>query len=117
MTSKNIRILLYNVIIVLQGNIPSCISSLLFVADHHTESLVLKSPVYDNKVSFKVNISLIHVFKGIYYPVFCVFVCLFVCFISITDMQKRHKPCKKSPPLHQKESFILWKIDTITMTS
>lgn len=54
-TSKNIRILLYNVIIVLQGNIPSCISSLLFVADHHTESLVLKSPVYDSKVSFKVK--------------------------------------------------------------
>ncbi|XP_052062910.1 uncharacterized protein LOC127702659 isoform X3 [Mytilus californianus] len=44
---------LLEAIYLLEGNIPNCIASLLCVADLHTEPLVLKSPVYDKKASFK----------------------------------------------------------------
>ncbi|XP_076112439.1 puratrophin-1-like isoform X2 [Mytilus galloprovincialis] len=49
---------LLEAIYLLEGNIPNCISSLLCVADLHTEPLVLKSPVYDKKATFKSSVLL-----------------------------------------------------------
>lgn len=49
---------LLEAVYLLEGNVPGGISSLLVVADVNTENLVLKSPVYDSKVSFQCTVLL-----------------------------------------------------------